>query len=59
MEIVQIDFFEIEENDEVYQESQRQRAIEREIRKAKTEVVALKKAGLEDSDDFAKAIFEE
>ena len=46
---------EIEENDEVYQESQRQRAIEREIRKAKTEVVALKKAGLEDSDDFAKA----
>ena len=36
------------ENDRIYQESQQQRAIEREIRKAKTEEMALKKAGIDD-----------
>lgn len=45
---------EMESNNKTYQESQRQRAIEREVRKAKTEAVALKEAGLEDSEEFAK-----
>lgn len=46
---------EIAENDRIYAESQKQRQLEREVRKSKTKEQALRKAGLIDEADAEKA----